>query len=304
MTSHKISIIIPHYNRWDMLIDLMSTLPSDTQGLHLEVIIVDDCSVDNVSKQRFLCLIEELAPRDTLTILLIVQTVNVGASRCRNRGFAKASGEYIHFLDSDDIILWSNYFSMFHALFASVENYPDCVVSGRKPALCKLVPRVNSVLPAFNIFGPLSGMIFSKRFLADRMFDPDLRSTQDWDFYISIGLGRSRNVVYSGAIFFEYNVTQDSITLNSSSFVSGRKLFFRKHLAQRGFFLTTVFLGSIILFGLKRRMYAELVDVVRFVAEEKRISIYSFAFAIVGAVFVTALKASLIPRLRRGLVDG
>ncbi|MDC0508004.1 glycosyltransferase [Luminiphilus sp.] len=304
MSSNKISIIIPHYNRWDMLADLFSTLPTETQSLHFEVIIVDDHSDDDQSKQRFLQIMEELSAHGSVSIRLIEQSMNVGASNCRNHGLANASGRYVHFLDSDDIILWSNYFSMFNVLFACEERMPDFVVSGREPVLCKLGPGVNRILPAFNIFGPLSGMIFSRQFLRDRIFDPDLKSTQDWDFYISLGLDRARNVIYSGARFFAYNVTQDSITLNSSSFVSGRKHFFKKNVGQRGFFFAAIFLGSIILFGVKRRMYSELIDVARFVAEEKRIQMYSFAFSLIGVVFVILLKLFLIPRSRRGVVDG
>jgi glycosyltransferase involved in cell wall biosynthesis len=91
-TDMKVSVIIPTYNRADYLgaaIDsvLEQTLPG------VEAIVVDDGSTDDT---------EELAKRYAGRIQY-VRTEHVGYAHARNVGIRAARGEYIAFLDSDDL---------------------------------------------------------------------------------------------------------------------------------------------------------------------------------------------------------
>jgi glycosyltransferase involved in cell wall biosynthesis len=96
------SIIIPVYNRVS-LIDrtLASILDQDlSQGLirDLEIIVVDDGSTDGTREK-----LEKYGDR-----LKILQQANQGPGAARNLGIAKATGDYILFLDSDDLwFSWS-----------------------------------------------------------------------------------------------------------------------------------------------------------------------------------------------------
>jgi glycosyltransferase involved in cell wall biosynthesis len=90
---NRISVIIPNYNRAALIgatIEnmLKQTLPPD------EVIVVDDGSTDNS-----LNVIRSFGDR----IHLIEQT-NQGPGAARNRGLDAASGDYIQFMDSDDLV--------------------------------------------------------------------------------------------------------------------------------------------------------------------------------------------------------
>lgn len=88
----RVSVVIPTYNRADFLPEAIDSALSQDVGL--EVILVDDGSVDNTPTvmQRY---------RDDSRVCYIIQQ-NQGQSVARNRGIAEAQGEFIAFLDSDN----------------------------------------------------------------------------------------------------------------------------------------------------------------------------------------------------------
>ena len=96
MKSHKLTIIIPHYNSSDLLEKLLSTIPKDK---NIEVIIVDDKSED-----KHINYIQDMqsSGRYTKFILLKNETSKKGAGVARNIGLEKANGKWILFADSDD----------------------------------------------------------------------------------------------------------------------------------------------------------------------------------------------------------
>ena len=107
-----LSIIIPTYNRSDLI---RYTLDSLNKRYHkttdLEIIVIDDGSSDNT---------EELIDRDYPEVKFLKNT-GKGASAARNMGLAAATGKYILYLDSDDLV-GENYFE---AKIAFLESHPD-----------------------------------------------------------------------------------------------------------------------------------------------------------------------------------
>ena len=99
MEEHKIrvSIIMPVYNVEKYLRQCLDSLFSQTLK-SIEIIAVNDGSTDNS-----LQILEEYQ-RNNPQIMTIYTTENKGVSHARNYGMAKASGEYILFVDSDDFI--------------------------------------------------------------------------------------------------------------------------------------------------------------------------------------------------------
>ena len=63
-----------------------------------EMIIIDDCSTDH--SQHLLSNITTIDPR----ITAILNEKNKGGNACRNQGLAQANGQYVIFLDADDIL--------------------------------------------------------------------------------------------------------------------------------------------------------------------------------------------------------
>ena len=96
--SIRISVVIPVYNAEKYLRECLDSLfPQCTD--EVEVILVNDGSKDN---SRAIC--EEYISRGNVNARLINQE-NSGSLESRNNGVRNASGEYIQFMDADDLLL-------------------------------------------------------------------------------------------------------------------------------------------------------------------------------------------------------
>lgn len=93
----KISVILPCYNVGPYIARCLDSLVNQT--LHdIEIICVDDKSTDNTLK-----ILKEYAKRDK-RIKLIEHKINRGVATTRNDGMAKATGDYVGFVDPDDYV--------------------------------------------------------------------------------------------------------------------------------------------------------------------------------------------------------
>ena len=93
----KISVVIPVYNVKSYLERCINSVISQTYK-DLEIILVDDGSTDGSGE---LC--DLLAATDSR--ILVIHNKNQGVSVARNTGIRRATGDYIFFIDSDDIWL-------------------------------------------------------------------------------------------------------------------------------------------------------------------------------------------------------
>jgi len=108
-----ISVVIPAFNRADWIIPTLRSVQNQTFG-DFEVIVVDDGSTDNTAE------IIAGFQADEPGIRLIRHDTNRGVSAARNSGIAAAGGDYIAFLDSDD--LWRP--QKLEKQFERMENLP------------------------------------------------------------------------------------------------------------------------------------------------------------------------------------
>ena len=97
----KISIITPTYNRKDLLAETMKSVQAMTliplKGVEWEHIVYDDASTDGT---------QELFKGSSFPNTRYIRSdKNQGQSKTKNDAVMEATGEYIFFLDSDDIIL-------------------------------------------------------------------------------------------------------------------------------------------------------------------------------------------------------
>ena len=113
-----VSTIIPVCNRPELIIEAVTSVLSQTYGL-LEVIIVDDGSTDDTG---LLC--DQLAKEHSI-IRVIHQAHDGRPGLAREAGRTVASGEYIQYLDSDDLLLPKKFEVMVRAL----EDTPDCDIA-------------------------------------------------------------------------------------------------------------------------------------------------------------------------------
>jgi glycosyltransferase involved in cell wall biosynthesis len=142
----KISVLIPAYNAEATIKATLNSVLSQTT-LPDEIIVLDDGSTDNTAS-----LVDSYRPRVTL-----LRQTNAGVASARNTLCQVARGDFLAFLDSDDI--WhSTYLGVQQKLFRS---YPDASAfftghvdfNGYTNYAWKLDP-VCSV-PAVELFGPL-----------------------------------------------------------------------------------------------------------------------------------------------------
>ena len=90
----KFSVIIPTFNRFDMVQRAINSVLSQTYS-NYELIIVDDGSTDETSQIAHIF-------KDKIKF---IQQENLGVSAARNKGIEISAHEYIAFLDSDDLWL-------------------------------------------------------------------------------------------------------------------------------------------------------------------------------------------------------
>ena len=98
-----VSLLIPVYNSEDYLRDALDSVEKQDYE-NLEIIILDDGSTD--SSPFIIATYKEKDPR-----IIVERGENRGIGRGRNRLLSLSSGEFVFFLDSDDILSSSSFIS-------------------------------------------------------------------------------------------------------------------------------------------------------------------------------------------------
>ena len=121
-----VSVIIPVYNLENYLDTCLDSVGRQTYG-DFEAIVVDDGSTDGSQ-----AVARRHAERDAR--IVVVRTVNQGTARARETGIRHAQGDYICFLDGDDV--WDS--RMLEKLVAAIgENGGYDIVCCDYKRICK-----------------------------------------------------------------------------------------------------------------------------------------------------------------------
>ncbi|MBR5806540.1 MAG: glycosyltransferase family 2 protein [Oscillospiraceae bacterium] len=149
MNTIKISVIMPVYNAQEYIQDAVNSVLESTLT-DFELICVDDGSKDNS-----LAVLNDCKEKDDRIVVL--SQPNAGAGAARNYALTVAKGEYVTFLDADDMF---EPYALEKMYFAAIDNNADIVISdvvGFDDAnKVKLAPTWlrNRYLPAPQIFSP------------------------------------------------------------------------------------------------------------------------------------------------------
>ena len=95
----SISVIIPVYQASDYIDTCLQSLVAQDYTGHIECILVDDCGTDDSMEKA-----RRFAASHSGDYRFFCHDRNRGAAAARNTGMARATGEYIFFLDSDDTL--------------------------------------------------------------------------------------------------------------------------------------------------------------------------------------------------------
>lgn len=89
-----VSAIVPTYNAARYVTECLDSIAAQKGGISMETIVVDDGSTDDTREKV-----------RAFGAVRLIEQANAGPSAARNRGISEATGEYVAFLDSDD--LWT-----------------------------------------------------------------------------------------------------------------------------------------------------------------------------------------------------
>ncbi|MDR2401786.1 MAG: glycosyltransferase family 2 protein [Deferribacteraceae bacterium] len=183
MKSPVVSVVIPVYNRFLEIKDAVeSVLRQINCGGKIEIIVVDDASD----------IFNPLVPYLPL-ITLIPLKENSGVSRARNIGAEKAKGDYIAFLDSDDLFLphklSRQLAAMSGGIMASHTNehwFKRDRFINQSPKHARYGGNILSKIFDKCRISPSSFMIERKLFYDLGGFDESLRSLEDYEFFLRL----------------------------------------------------------------------------------------------------------------------
>ena len=178
----KISVIIPTFNRGWILKEAVDSVLSQ-HCTDFELIVVDDGSIDNT-----LTLLQTYKGR-----LKILQQENRGVSSARNLGIENSCGQYIAFLDSDDLWLpeklsFQLEFFVLHreALICQTEEMwirnGVRVNPGKKHK--KISGHIFEQSLALCLVSPSAVMMDRRLFEETGMFDENLPACEDYDLWL------------------------------------------------------------------------------------------------------------------------
>lgn len=134
----KLSVVIPAYNCAKYIEDTIASVLNQTRTPY-EIIVVNDGSTDNTA--------EVVSKYPTIRL---INKINQGPSETRNRGILECTGNWVAFLDSDDI--WHS---------EKIEKIEECLTKN---------PKIDMLSTAFFIGNPQSGW---KKITPRRIFNPN-----------------------------------------------------------------------------------------------------------------------------------
>lgn len=182
------SIIIPNYNRAGLLRQALDSVLKQTYP-NWEVVVVDDGSTDASME-----LLAGYADRDARIRYSPRRSPVKGASVCRNEGFAASGGDFVIFLDSDDLLAP---FCLKRRM-KTVSEYPDHDFWVFGTLLFKQFPGDNKVLLnveteedplerflKMDVMWLATGPLWRRKAIGSLGgWDEKLKSGQDWDLSV------------------------------------------------------------------------------------------------------------------------
>ncbi len=185
MSSHAplVSVVIPTYKRQSQLRQAINSVDEQTYD-NIEIIVVDD---DPASELRETAL-------DLGAQKYIQHSENRGVSYSRNDGIRASDGEYVAFLDDDDLWMRNKIEKQVELLTASDETYGmvyggyhvENPSGGRKTVVPDTTGDVYDNLLEQNFVSTPTVMVKSECFDEVGLFDESLDFGEDWEMWLRI----------------------------------------------------------------------------------------------------------------------
>tara|TARA_B100002003_G_C14013761_1_gene489075 strand:- start:153 stop:893 length:741 start_codon:yes stop_codon:yes gene_type:complete len=178
-----ISIIIPYFKKKEFFEKTIHSVLNQTYSNFEIFIVYDD---ENKGDLDFVKKISELDSR----INLIVNNQNLGAGQSRNKGIKHSNGEYIAFIDADDLwhqdkllmqieFMQSNNYYISHTSYDIINEKEDKISSRKVKTLT-----YDQLLKSCDI--GLSTVILKKNLLDGDILFPELKTKEDYVLWLKI----------------------------------------------------------------------------------------------------------------------
>ncbi|KNY29645.1 glycosyltransferase family 2 protein [Pseudobacteroides cellulosolvens] len=190
-TKGLVSIIIPTYNQGAYIKEAVNSCLTQSYK-DIEIIVVDDGSTDN-TKEIMMPFIKE-------GVIKYIYQANSERSAARNNGIRAAQGEFLQFLDSDDLLdkekikMQVDFLNLHPEIFAvygvskQFKEHPgDFVLIKPK----ELIGDISHELIKWNFI--TINAVVSRR--DDIYFDESLNTAEDWDYWLKLSL-KGRKFAY------------------------------------------------------------------------------------------------------------
>jgi glycosyltransferase involved in cell wall biosynthesis len=222
-----VTVVIPTHNRSEMLaMTLQSVLWQ--RDVDLEVIVVDDGSSDGTT--------ELLSSNADDRLLVLRHDRALGVSAARNEGIAHASGEWVGFLDDDDVWAPDKLIRQLDAAISAGRKWAYTgkvnisasleIIGGHPPPPPEVVAR--EIFRWNAVPGGGSNVVIHRDALAEAgSFDVRLRNTEDWDMWIR--LAKRGPPAWVCQPLLAYRVHSGMASLDIDSILQGTRLIERSH---------------------------------------------------------------------------
>lgn len=200
-----VSILMPAYNRADYIAESIRSVQAQTWQ-NWELLIVNDGSKDNTAE-----IVAEYSSKDPRVIL--INQPNAGCGAARNTGLSHAKGNWIAYLDSDD--LWTP--DKLEIQLAAAAEHPDVDVIYSRGWMFFDTDLTNRE-PYNSVYGVYEGKdmyrmlyrrndipilsVIVKRSMVDKVGPQSNITIEDYDYWMRIGKAGGRFYGIDQALFF------------------------------------------------------------------------------------------------------
>lgn len=178
-----VSIIMPSYNTAQYIAETIGSVIRQTYQ-NWELIIVDDCSLDNTDDVVAPFLIDN-------RIKYLKNSKNSGAAVSRNRGLREAKGKWIAFLDSDDLWMPEKLekqvcFMEKNGYHFSYTNYAEMSVSGIRNGITVTGPQKITKTGFFNYCWPGCLTVMYDKDVVGLIQIADIKKNNDYAMWLKV----------------------------------------------------------------------------------------------------------------------
>lgn len=217
-----VTIVIPLYNAEKYIGETIESVFNQSYQ-NWEIIVIDNCSTDNSKK-----IVKKFESKEQRLTLIELTYNSGGPARPRNIGIENTKGEYIAFLDADDVWLPKKLEKQIEFMKSENLNFSscDCILIDENSSLYilnkislffnKMINKNNLCDLIKNNFILTSSVLIHKDLLLTFSEDTNLIAVEDFDLWLRIFTQHENLYKYQNEQLIKYRVLENSASKRSS----------------------------------------------------------------------------------------